>query len=155
MASDFDLYWRPTIIKNGYIWQSYHYFSTCYFGQVQSLFGENEKYDGNTGFDGLRSDRTGPVEYSFMSTQSLNSLQEEPRALPYDVDIEQGFNTSFWLGKDDVMPNLAGRNQVMLVCVWCRNEFYQEPNQLGAEAGSIGSMCPTCSGRISGQFSFL
>ncbi|XP_059279751.1 uncharacterized protein LOC132033722 [Lycium ferocissimum] len=123
--------------------------------KVQSLFGENEKYDGNTGFDGLRSDRTEPVEYSFMGTQSLNSLQEEPRVLPYDVDIEQGFNSSFWLGKDDLMPNLAGRNQVTLVCVWCRNEFYQEPNQLGAEAGSIGSMCPTCSGRISGQFSFM
>ncbi|KAJ8555573.1 hypothetical protein K7X08_013069 [Anisodus acutangulus] len=123
--------------------------------KVQSLFGENEKYDGNTGFDGLRSERTEPVEYSFMGTHSLNSLQEEPRVLPYDVDIDQGFNSSFWLGKDDLMPNLAGRNQVTLVCVWCRNEFYQEPNQLGAEAGSIGSMCPTCSGRISGQFSFM
>ncbi|XP_009613130.1 uncharacterized protein [Nicotiana tomentosiformis] len=140
-----------SVVQSSNCFQTYDVLSD----KVQSLFGENEKYDGNTGFDGLRSDRTGPVEYSFMSTQSLNSLQEEPRALPYDVDIEQGFNSSFWLGKDDLMPNLAGRNQVMLVCVWCRNEFYQEPNQLGAEAGSIGSMCPTCSGRISGQFSFL
>ncbi|XP_055833827.1 uncharacterized protein LOC129902545 isoform X2 [Solanum dulcamara] len=123
--------------------------------KVPSLFAENEKYDGNTGFDGLRSDRSGPVEYSFMGTQSSNSLQEEPRVLPYDVDIEQGFDSSFWLGKDDLMPNLAGRNQVTMVCVWCRNVFCQEPNQLGAEAGSIGAMCPTCSGRISGQFSFM
>lgn len=123
--------------------------------KVPGLFGENEKYDGNTGFDGLRSDRSGPVEYSFMGTQSSNSLQEEPRVLPYDVDIEQGFDSSFWLGKDDLMPNLAGRNQVTMVCVWCRNVFCQEPNQLGAEAGSIGTICPTCSGRISGQFSFM
>ncbi|KAF3632482.1 putative LRR receptor-like serine/threonine-protein kinase-like [Capsicum annuum] len=118
--------------------------------KVHTLFGENEKYDGNTGFDGLRSDRSGPVEYSFMGTHSLNSLQEEPQ-----VYIEQGFNSSFWLGKDNVMPNLAGRNPTTVVCVWCRNEFYQEPDQLGAEAGSIGFMCPTCSGRISGQFSFM
>ncbi|CAN4092462.1 unnamed protein product [Withania somnifera] len=123
--------------------------------KVPSLFEENEKYDGNTGFDGLRSDTSGPVEYSFMGTHSLNSLQEEPGVIPYNVDIEQGFNSSFWLGKDDLVPNLAARNLVAMVCVWCRNEFYQEPNQLGAEAGSIGSMCPTCSGRISGQFSFM
>ncbi|KAK4352395.1 hypothetical protein RND71_027913 [Anisodus tanguticus] len=140
-----------SVVQSSNCFQTYDVMSD----KVQSLFGENEKYDGNTGFDGLRSDRTEPVEYSFMGTQSLNSLQEEPRILPYDVDIEQGFNSSFWLGKDDLMPNLAGRNQVTLVCVWCRNEFYQEPNQLGAEAGSIGSMCPTCSGRISGQFSFM
>ncbi|CAN4122291.1 unnamed protein product [Withania somnifera] len=94
-------------------------------------------------------------QISFMGTDSLNSLQEEPGVIPYNVDIEQGFNSSFWLGKDDLVPNLAGRNLVAMVCVWCRNEFYQEPNQLGAEAGSIGSMCPTCSGRISGQFSFM
>ncbi|KAK4722422.1 hypothetical protein R3W88_012655 [Solanum pinnatisectum] len=120
--------------------------------KVPNLFGENEKYDGNTGFDGLSSDRSGPVEYSFMSTQSSNSLQEEPRVLPYDVDIEQGFNSSFWLGKDNLMPNLAGSNQVTMVCVWCRNLFYQDSNQL--EAGSIGAMCPTCSGST-GQFSFM
>ncbi|KAH0681387.1 hypothetical protein KY284_022472 [Solanum tuberosum] len=121
--------------------------------KVPNLFGENEKYDSNTGFDGLSSDRSGPVEYSFMSTQSSNSLQEEPRVLPYDVDIEQGFNSSFWLGKDNLMPNLAGSNQVTMVCVWCRNLFYQDSNQL--EAGSIGAMCPTCSGSTAGQFSFM
>ncbi|XP_010320178.1 uncharacterized protein [Solanum lycopersicum] len=121
--------------------------------KVPNLYGENEKYNGNTGFDGLSSDRTGPVEYSFMSTQSSNSLQEEPRVLPYDVDIEQGFNSSFWLGKDNLMPNLAGSNQVTMVCVWCRNLFYQDSNQL--EAGSIGAMCPTCSGSTAGQFSFM
>lgn len=137
--------------------QSSNYLQTCdvLSHKVPSIFGEDEKYDGNTGFDGLRSDRSGPVEYSFMGTHSLNSLQEEPGVIAYNMDIEQGFNSSFWLGKDDLVPNVAGRNLVAMVCVWCRNEFYQEPNQLGAEAGSIGSMCPTCSGRISGQFSFM
>ncbi|CAK9154271.1 unnamed protein product [Ilex paraguariensis] len=116
------------------------------------LFRVNEKYDRNMGFEGLSSGRTEPVEYSFFTTQNSDSLPEDSKVFAYGAEMEQGFDSSFWLGKDALMPNIGGRNQVTTICVWCRSEFYHEPVQSGTQTGEIGSMCPTCSAKISNQF---
>lgn len=118
------------------------------------LFGVSQNYEGGTGFEGLRLGRSDPVEYSFMTAQSSSSIPGENKGFSYDVNTGQEYDSSYWLGKDALMPNVTGHNQVPTVCVWCRNEFYQEPITSGAQQGVIGSMCPTCS-KISQQFNVL
>ncbi|XP_027093346.2 uncharacterized protein [Coffea arabica] len=120
------------------------------------LFGVNQNYEGGTGFEGLRLGRSNPVEYSFMTAQSSNSIPGENKGFSYDVNTGQQYDSSFWLGMDALMPNVTGQNPVPTFCVWCRNEFYQEePVPSGAEAGAIGSMCPACSSKISQRFNVL
>nr|GLL48104.1 uncharacterized protein LOC109170500 isoform X2 [Ipomoea trifida] len=107
-----------------------------------------QKYDRSGSFEGLRAERSEPVEYSFMGTQSLSCGQQDSKVFSYGVDMGEGFNSPFWLGKDTgVAPNLSGRNMVPTVCIWCSNAFYQDAIQSGTHAAA-GSMCPTCSARI-------
>ncbi|XP_019175184.1 PREDICTED: uncharacterized protein LOC109170500 isoform X3 [Ipomoea nil] len=107
-----------------------------------------QKYDRSGNFEGLRPERSEPVEYSFMGTQSLSCGQQDSKVFSYGVDMGEGFNSPFWLGKDTgVAPNLSGRNMVPTVCIWCSSAFYQDAIQSGAHAAA-GSMCPTCSSRI-------
>lgn len=123
--------------------------------QGEGLFGANQKYDGGIGFEGLRLGRTEPVEYSFMTSQSSSSLPGESKGYQYGVNTGQGFDSSFWLGRDALMPNVTAPNREPTVCMWCRNEFYQDPIPTGAQTGgAIGSMCPDCSSRVS-QFNVL
>ncbi|KAL3504748.1 hypothetical protein ACH5RR_034589 [Cinchona calisaya] len=124
------------------------------FSEKGGLFGVNQKYEGGTGFEGSRLGRSEPVEYSFMTTQSSNSIPGESKGLSYEVNTGQGFEHSFWLGKDALMSNVTDQNQVSTVCVWCRNEFYQDPIPSEAQTGAIGSMCPACSSKVS-QFNVL
>ncbi|RAL47048.1 hypothetical protein DM860_017089 [Cuscuta australis] len=114
----------------------------------EGLFKMNGKYDRSSNVEGLRSDRSEPVEYSFMGTQSLSCGQGEPKGFSYEVDTGEGFNPSFWLGKDGSgAPNVSGRNLVSTVCIWCSSTYYQEATQSSTH-GVVGSMCPTCSSRI-------
>lgn len=119
--------------------------------QGEGLFKLNQniqKYDRSGSFEGLRAERSEPVEYSFMGTQSLSCGQQDSKVFSYGVDMGEGFNSPFWLGKDTgVAPNLSGRNMVPTVCIWCSNAFYQDAIQSGTHAAA-GSMCPTCSARI-------
>ncbi|GER54108.1 methyl binding domain protein [Striga asiatica] len=90
-----------------------------------------------------------PVEYSFMGEQSSSSLPEESKVFSSNVDMKQGLDPGFWLGKDDLTSSATNNiNHVTLVCVWCRNVFFQDARQAGNQTGEIGTMCPSCSSRI-------
>ncbi|KAA8528286.1 hypothetical protein F0562_035641 [Nyssa sinensis] len=115
------------------------------------LFRVHEKYDNMSGFEGPRSSGIEHVEFSFLPAQNFPSLQEGPKTLSYDTEMGQGFDSSFWLGKDALSPNIATRNQFTTVCIWCRNELHHNPIQTGA----IGSVCPNCNAKISEQFNVL
>lgn len=121
----------------------------------EGLFDVDHKYDCNSGFEGLTLGRSEPMEYSFMTAQSSNTLPGDSKGFSYNTDTQQGFDSPFWLGKDSLMQNMTGRNQVPTVCVWCRNEFYQDPATSGSQTGAIGSICPACNSKISQQFNVL
>ena len=108
-----------------------------------------------SGFEGAQTGHTDHVEFSFLTTPNLNSLPGESKALSYNSEMGQGFDPSFWLEKDALSLNIAPRNQVTSLCVWCRNEFHHEPEHSGTQAGAIGSMCPICSARVSQQYNFF
>ncbi|GKC23622.1 hypothetical protein Tco_1025772, partial [Tanacetum coccineum] len=38
-------------------------------------------------------------------------------------ETEQQFDSSFWIGRNTMMPNTAGRNQMTGVYAWCINEL--------------------------------
>ncbi|THG03343.1 uncharacterized protein LOC114309884 [Camellia sinensis] len=116
------------------------------------LLGVDGKYDSMSGFQGAQSGHIEPVEFSFLTMQNLNSLPGDSKSLSYNTQMDQGFDSSFWLEKDALSLNLASRNQVTSICVWCRNEFHGESLHPGTQTGGIGSMCPTCSAKVTQQF---
>lgn len=104
------------------------------------------------GFNGVQPAPTEHVEFSFMTPHSLDTYPRDTKTI-YNSGMAQGFDSSFWFGKDDDLSlNLAARNLVTSICVWCRNEFRHEPENPAAQNGAIGSICPTCSARVSQQF---
>ncbi|XP_059633666.1 uncharacterized protein LOC132276311 [Cornus florida] len=115
----------------------------------------NEKYDSMSGLEGMRSGSIEHVEFDFLHSQNLNSHPENSKVLAYNTEIGQGFGSSFWLEKDALSPNVAARNQITSICVWCRNVFHHEPVHTGTQTGAIGSLCPTCNAKISEQFNVL
>ncbi|KAH6756761.1 hypothetical protein C2S53_000851 [Perilla frutescens var. hirtella] len=120
----------------------------------ESSFGVNHNYGIQN--DTSRPGRTQPVEYSFMGEQCVSSLPGEAKIFPYGTNTEQGMDTSFWLGNDALTPNASSHaSQATCVCVWCRNVFFDEPVQAGMQTGAIGTICPSCSSRIPGQFNVL
>ncbi|KAK9270238.1 hypothetical protein L1049_025815 [Liquidambar formosana] len=121
--------------------------------------GENElfsgqKFDSISGFEGLRSGSMEQPEYSFFTAQT-NSLPEDSKVSSYDSEMDQGFDSSVWIGKEALLPKIASRNQSIAICVWCRNEFHQEAVNSGTQTGSFGFWCPTCKAKVSGQHSVL
>lgn len=90
-----------------------------------------------------------------MGEQRSNSLPvEESKIYSFNTNMEQGLDPSFWLGKDALTPNDA--SQTTSVCVWCRNVFFHDPVQPGGvQTGAIGTMCPSCTSRMPGQFNLL
>ncbi|XP_073150061.1 uncharacterized protein [Henckelia pumila] len=119
----------------------------------EGSFGVNDSFDILD--DATRPGKTVPVEYSFMDELSSDSVPGESKIFPY-VDVGQGLDPSFWLGNENLMTNTDGGHLVTSICVWCRNVFYHEPSQTRMQqTGAIGSMCPSCSNRIPGQFNVL
>ncbi|GAB4861228.1 methyl-CpG-binding domain-containing protein [Ancistrocladus abbreviatus] len=117
------------------------------------LYSVNEKFDGLSSFEGLRSAAAEPMEFSFLTGHDSSAPLEEPKVLSYDnAEMEQGFGSSLWLGKGNTLPNIPNSDVVTIVCVWCGNEFHQDSVDSEMQAGSIGYLCPTCKARISGQF---
>ncbi|KAL8514029.1 hypothetical protein ACS0TY_013227 [Phlomoides rotata] len=129
----------------------FHTFSLTSAKGEEDSFGVNKNYDFQS--DMLRPGRIQPVEYSFMGEQSSNSLPGESKIYSFNTNMEQGLDPSFWLGKDALTPNAA--SQATSVCVWCRNVFFHDPVQDGVQTGAIGTMCPSCSSRMPGQFNLL
>ncbi|KVI07258.1 DNA-binding, integrase-type [Cynara cardunculus var. scolymus] len=117
------------------------------------LFRLDERYKDGSSVGGLRSGRSEPLEFRFLTGQSEHNphaLQGDSRVFPYNTGMEQAFDSPFWMGKNSMMPNMA-RNLVTGLCSWCRNEFHFHPQ---TQAG-IGSLCPACSAGISGQVNML
>ncbi|CAI9753527.1 unnamed protein product [Fraxinus pennsylvanica] len=136
---------------------SFHAFDIMSDQDAQGLFEVQEKYNINANVEGMSSGRAEPVEYSFLGSNSSNVIPMESSAFSHNTNMEQGLDSSFWLGNNALMPNTTdNRSKSSSVCVWCRNVFYHETNQPEMEAtGAIGSMCPACSTRIPGHFSVL
>ena len=107
---------------------------------------------------GMRSGRPEPVEFSFLTGRSQHNphpLQADSRVFSYNPGMEQQFDsTSFWLGKNGMMPSTGGRSQITSVCAWCRNEFHLQAVHSGTQDG-IGSLCPSCSAGMSGHVNML
>lgn len=118
------------------------------------LYKFGDKYDRESCFAELGSGRTEPVEFSFLTAPNSTSFQGVPDKNSYGSQMEQPFGSSYWINKHDLVQNIPSRSQVTSVCVWCRNEFLQEPVHFGTQA-AIGSMCPTCRTRISEQVNAL
>lgn len=119
------------------------------------LFGVSGKYDSMLGFEGAQSGHIEPVEFSFLTTQNLSSLQGDSKALSYNTEVGPGFDSSFWLEKDALSLNTAARNLVTSVCIWCTNEFHHDSVNPGTQTGAIGTVCPACSAKVSQQFNFF
>ncbi|KAL1540459.1 methyl-CpG-binding domain-containing protein [Salvia divinorum] len=118
--------------------------------------GQESSFGVDHNYGMMRPGRAQPVEYSFMGEQLVNSsLPGEAKNFPYDTNVEQEMDPSFWLGKDALTPNAFRVSQATSVCVWCRNVFFNEHIQAGMQAGAIGTICPSCSSRIPEQFNVL
>ncbi|KVH98552.1 DNA-binding, integrase-type, partial [Cynara cardunculus var. scolymus] len=92
------------------------------------------------GVSGMRSSRPEPVEFSFLTGRSQHNphpLQGDSRVFSYNAGMEQQFDSSFWLGKNGMMPSTGGRNQITSVCAWCRNEFHLQPVHPGTQDGIV------------------
>lgn len=107
----------------------------------------------------MRSSRPEPVEFSFLtarrSQHDPHQLQGgDSRVFSYNSEMEQQFDSTFWVGKNTMMPNPAGRNPMTAVCALCRDEFHLHPAHFGTQDG-IGSLCPSCSAGMSGHANML
>lgn len=72
--------------------------------------------------------------------------------------MEQAFDSTFWMGKNGMMPNMANSRNVVTtsVCAWCRNEFHLPTMAIHQQSqGGVGSLCPTCSAGFSGQANMM
>ncbi|KDP41390.1 hypothetical protein JCGZ_15797 [Jatropha curcas] len=114
------------------------------------LFGE--KFNGTTGFDGVRSSGMENMEYNFMTSHSVGS-----KVFSYNAEITQGLDSSVWLEKEalPLLPKIASKRHTPALCVWCRNEFHYEALESEAQIGSMGFTCATCKAKFSGQFNLM
>ncbi|KAJ0570121.1 putative transcription factor C2H2 family [Helianthus annuus] len=106
--------------------------------------------------------RSEPVEFRFLTDRSEHNphaLQSGSRVFPYNYNtgIDQGFDSSFWMGKNAMMPpNMSGRNVITSICAWCRNAFHLPAMAIHQQTqAGVGSLCPNCSAGISGQVNML
>ncbi|KAK9053406.1 hypothetical protein SSX86_030040 [Deinandra increscens subsp. villosa] len=131
---------------------NFHSFDIMSQKAQDGLFRHNERYNPS---------RSEPVEFRFLTDRSehnRNSLQSGSRVFPYtyNTGIEQGFDSTFWMGKNAMMPNMSGRNLVTSVCTWCRNQFYLPAMAIHQQTqAGVGSLCQNCSAGISGQVNML
>ncbi|XP_076946567.1 uncharacterized protein LOC143618135 [Bidens hawaiensis] len=135
---------------------SYHSFNIMPGKAGGGQFRLDERYSEGYGVTGLRSSRPEPVEFSFLtggsSQHNPHQLQGDSRVFPYNSGMDQQFN-NFWLGKNTMMPNPTGRNQMTAVCALCRNDFHLHPH-FQAQNG-IAPLCPSCSAGMSGHANLL
>nr|XP_043614744.1 uncharacterized protein LOC122586818 [Erigeron canadensis]XP_043614746.1 uncharacterized protein LOC122586818 [Erigeron canadensis] len=116
------------------------------------------RFDGRYN-DSLSTSKSEPVEFRFLTGRSdhnPHALQGGSRVSPYNAGMEQGFDSTFWMGKNGMMPNMGGRNMVTSICAWCRNEFHLPAMAFHFQTQSgVGSLCPTCSAGMSGRANML
>nr|XP_043637069.1 uncharacterized protein LOC122608051 [Erigeron canadensis] len=136
---------------------SFHSFNIMPDKAPDGQFRLDGRYSEGFGLSGLRSGRPEPVEFSFLTGRSQHNplpIQGDPRIFSYNPPMEQQFDSNFWLGKNTMMPNQAGRNQMTCLCPWCGNEFHLHPGH-SVTQGGMGPLCPTCSARVSGRVNML
>ncbi|KAI3757355.1 hypothetical protein L6452_04891 [Arctium lappa] len=79
------------------------------------LYRLDERYKDGSNVSGLRSGRSEPREFRFLTGQSEHNphaLQGDSRVFHYNTGMEQAFDSPFWMGKNAMMPNMAARNLV-------------------------------------------
>ncbi|KAG7972302.1 hypothetical protein I3843_07G175600 [Carya illinoinensis] len=115
----------------------------------------------NVGQNGLANISSPLVQSSgcfpnLMSSKA-SSHPEEARVLSYDAEMDQGFNSSYWLKKEALpsLPKVVNGHPVRTMCVWCAEEFYLESVNSRMQSGSVGFMCAACNAKFSGQFNVL
>ena len=89
------------------------------------------------------------MQYNFLTAQGTsNSYESEGFS---HADMNQGFDSSFWLAKEDstLFPKTASTHETIAVCVWCSKEFYHQVVSSGTELDSMGIMCATCQAKFS------
>ncbi|KAI3685316.1 hypothetical protein L6452_34558 [Arctium lappa] len=100
---------------------SFHSFNIMSEKAADGQFRLDERYNEGFGVSGMRSGRPEPVEFSFLTGRSQHNphpLQGDSRVFSYNAGMEQQFDSSsFWLGKNGMMPSTGGRNQITS----CRN----------------------------------
>ncbi|KAI7742861.1 hypothetical protein M8C21_027874, partial [Ambrosia artemisiifolia] len=85
---------------------NFHSFDIMSQKAQDGIFRQAERYNPS---------RAEPVEFRFLNDRSEHNphaLQSGSRAFPYNYNtgIEQGFDSTFWMGKNAMMPNMSGRN---------------------------------------------
>ncbi|XWS25287.1 hypothetical protein CRYUN_Cryun27aG0056300 [Craigia yunnanensis] len=119
------------------------------------MFNISGKCSSVTGFEGLRSDSIGNIEYNFLTAQP-SSHSGNSKVSSYDSEMALKFDSSVWLGKEalPLLPKIAGRHQVTTLCSWCGNEFFHEAVDIGAQRSSM-VMCAICKARFSRNHDFM
>lgn len=126
-------------------------------GQGESeLFNGNEKFNGTSGFQELRSGCIEHMEYNFLTAQTSSNSQDS-KVSSYDSQMALGFDSSHWFEKEalPLLPKVAGRNQVTSYCSWCGNEFHSEGFDSEADKGLVVHVCPNCRTRSSTNHNFF
>lgn len=117
--------------------------------QGENEFGAiDQSHDKVTGFEELRLEEIEQLKFSF--GQEPISLSEVPLNLGNNTEMEGVYGASVQFESDAVI-DMAGRQQLTTVCVWCGVEFSHEAVDTEIQSDSVGYMCPACKAKISGQ----
>ncbi|GFQ07605.1 methyl-cpg-binding domain-containing protein 8 [Phtheirospermum japonicum] len=103
------------------------------------------------GFEGIKID-------PFVNNQIQGNIGSSFNTLSSGQDFDGSWGTGhenlFEGCFDDLVANTGGggdTSEGTSVCVWCRSLFYHQ-EQVETQTGAIGSLCPSCSTRMPGQF---
>ncbi|XP_027338094.1 uncharacterized protein LOC113852032 [Abrus precatorius] len=115
-----------------------------------------ENVDNVKGFQQLRLNEIGTVEYDFAKAQDSPILPDVPTELTNSTMMEGTYASPVRFEPQEVMLNMDhGRNQLTTVCVWCGIEFNHDAVNSEIQPDSVGFMCPACKEKISGQINVL
>ncbi|KAF5444185.1 hypothetical protein F2P56_036682 [Juglans regia] len=115
----------------------------------------DQRHNNVTGFEELGLDEIEPLKYSTGTVQESLSMQEVPMDLTYNAEMEGVYGSSVQFESEEVMLNMADRQQLTTACVWCGVEFNHDDVDAEIQPDSVGFMCPTCKAKISGQLNVL
>ncbi|KAG2703861.1 hypothetical protein I3760_06G156300 [Carya illinoinensis] len=115
----------------------------------------DQRHNNVTGFEELGLDEIEPLKYSTGAGQESLSMQEVPIDLTYNAEMEGAYGSSVQFESEEVMLNMADRQQLTTACVWCGVEFNHDAVDAEIQPDSVGFMCPTCKAKISGQLNVL
>ncbi|PON81911.1 TFIIH C1-like domain containing protein [Trema orientale] len=121
----------------------------------EQIFHVEQRQGRITGFEELRLEEMEPFKYDFGNGQESASLREVPIDLEGTTEMEDAFGTSVHFESEEMMLNIAGRDQLTTACVWCGVEFNHDALDSEMQADSVGFICPTCKVKISGELNVL